>query len=594
MNQTTLDVDNITLRVIQAKASTNTIIPAINVLTSDGLGAAYWSTMSSQKFFFSAFRTFCTPAATYVADASYNTLNFMTGQGISYTPDTKSFYAKAFYAFKVPEQETVSSVSTTKTISTLTVSTQTMIRLLAEPSTQTLSLELQYPIFAANNTNIILTDAASTVTLKGYDAMLLSTNTETARIGLAVSSFTSTGYNALQLSTQLYASTFYSSLLLSTFISYNEYATSTAFLSTQASLANLAWYQSTIPISNATMSSVNNYSTVTVKTREGTILYPPAVSSPYAELSTFSSLLSKRMEADTLASTNSIFDQAYYYLQTGAQTQNLITTLADIQSTVSTTLQNFGGWTKNSEFVSSFSSIGVLLSSTYSTLNVRNGPLHSSFSTLVENYVDPRNLRFNINSTIRCSILSQYPQIGTANGSGFDVLLSSASFNLSSLVRYVDSTSKVYLEFTPSYTFCNVQKFVLHNSTISRNIYPVYTYLQYGGNFSVPNADYLDQVQMNYSTKRTSGGRIYTKPIRLELSTGYLLANYTSSYFITHYHSSIVSMAVCSVTNPYGGMVVPYSLGVTNTSNILFSQSAFTNTMSASNSVFISIYDAIR
>lgn len=594
MNQTTLDVDNITLRVIQAKLSTNINIPALNVLTSDGTGSANWSTMSSLLKFFSAFTTFCTPTGTYVADASYNSLNFRSGEGIGYIPGLREFYAKAFYSFEAEGQDSLSSVSSTNTYSTLTISTLGMINLTTEKSTNTLSLELRYPFFYANSTSLGLTDSTSTFTLKGYDAMILSTNTDTYRIGVAISSFTSTGYNALLLSTQFFASTFFSSLLLSTYYPIEAYTTSTGLLSTQTALANLAWFQSTIPLSNQTMSSINELSTISVRTREGIIIDSAAVSSPYYQLSTFSSLLSIRMEANTIASTTSIFGQQYYYTEEGSRTQNLITTLNDIQSTVSTTIEMFGGWAKNSEFVSTFSSLSILASSTYSTLNVKNGPLHSSFSTQAGSYVAPRNLRFNIYSTIRCSIFSAPPTYGSANGSGFDCILSTASVNFSSIVRFVDSTSKVFLEFTPNYTFLNLQKFVLHNSTVSRNIYPANTYLQYGGTSLVPNSEFLDQVQLNYSTKRTSSGRIYTKPIRIELSTGYLLAHYTSSYVLTHYHSNIISMACCSVTNPYGGIVVPYNTGIANTSNILFSQSAFTNSMSPTNSFFITIYDAIR
>lgn len=595
--QTSLDVDNITLRTIQAKLSTNQTISAITVLTSDGVGGAYWSSLSSLPRFFSAFRFFCTPAATYSADASYNSLNFMSGEGIGYIESTRSFFSKGFYSISAPGQSTVSSYfqsTLDRTFSTLQFSTLGLVKLTTEPSTNTLNFQSIYPIFAANSTNLILSDSASTTTVKGYDAIVLSTSMDSFQIGLSISSFTSTGFNTLLISTQAYASSFYSSLLLSTFLPMESYITSTGILSTQASLANLAWFQSTIPLSNQTMSSINALSSVAVLTRQGTLFDPAAVSSPYAEISTFSSLLSKRMEADTLASTASIFGQAYFYTQTGERTQNLITTLNDIQSTVSTSLQLFGGWAKQSEFFSTFSSLGVLASSTYSTLNVTNGPLHSSFSTLAQSYLTPRNQRFQIHSTLRCSIFSPSPQIGAANGVGYDIRISTASVNFSSIIQFVDSTSKVFLEFTPNYSFLNLQKFVLRNSTISRNIYPAYTYLQYGGSHFVPNSDYLDQVQLNYSTKRTSASRLYSKPIRIEMSTGYLLANYTSSYVITHYHSSIVSMAVCSVTNPYGGIVVPYTTGILSNSNIVFSQSAFTNLMSPTNSVYISIYDAIR
>ncbi len=593
-SKTSLDVDNITLRVIQAKLSTNQTISAITVLTSDGMGGAYWSTLSTLPKFLSAFRTFSTSAATYQADASYNTLQFRSGEGIGYIPANQTFSARGFYSIGVRGQATLSSASSSVTYSTLNVSTLGLIALTTEPSTNTLKFQVQYPIFATNSTNLILSDAASTFTLKGYDAIRLSTNTRTQRIGISISSFTSTGFNTLQVLTQTYASSFYSSLLLSTFLPKDAYITSTGLLSTQAFLANESWYLSSIPLSNQTMSSINELSTLYVRSLDVKLYEPSTISSPYYEISTFSSLLSKRMEADTLASTTSIFNQALYFSDAGDAVKNLTTTLGEMNSNLSTSIQDFQGWTKNSEFVSSFSSLSVLASSIYSTMNYTNGPYHSTLSTTTQNYVTPRNQRFNIYSTILCSVFSPSPQIGAANGVGYDIRLSTASVNFSSLIQYVDSTSKVFLQFTPNYTFLNLQKFVLRNSTISRNVYPAYTYLQYGGSHFVPKSDYLDQVQLNYSTKRTSAGRLYSKPIRIEMSTGYLLANYTSSYVITHFHSSIVSMAVCSVTNPYGGIVVPYTTGIANTSNILFSQSAFTNSMNSTNSVFVTIYDAIR
>ena len=109
--------DAINLKIIRANA------PAYTSLTSDGMGGTYWSTLSSPMAFISAFKYICTPAKTYIADASHNFITFNSGQDIQFVPTglfSTTLCAHAFNEIAVPGLSTLSSGQNTFAFSTLT------------------------------------------------------------------------------------------------------------------------------------------------------------------------------------------------------------------------------------------------------------------------------------------------------------------------------------------------------------------------------------------------------------------------------------------------------------------------------------------
>ena len=221
----TYDTDVITLRTVFAKNGLNSNIPALRVLTADGLGGTYWAIPSSlgQN---PSFNEIITSAGTYTADLSYNKFRLLAGENMGMVDgppgsNQTTLFAKAYSQIDVSGENTLNAFSNGQLDSSLRIAGQGGIQVRADPGTNTLFIEgPTAPIYVVS-TNIygfaqlyavpttstvtsnitglpgtyITADSSSTV-LKflGLGDILLSTNVTQSAVFFGISSFTSKGY----------------------------------------------------------------------------------------------------------------------------------------------------------------------------------------------------------------------------------------------------------------------------------------------------------------------------------------------------------------------------------------------------------------
>ena len=188
---TTREYDIITLQTIRTEPG----VKAYTSLTSDGLGATYWSTLSTPMSVRgeTAFSRISTTSGVYVADASYNIMSFYSGKGIDFIPIGKystSIHSYAFNDIRVP------GLSSMKDISTLILSSLGNT-VFTTGRNNLLTYEIRHPTFKIGTSNLYLNDLVSSIMFAGQGDILLSTFRPSYYVGIGISTFTSTGYSAL-------------------------------------------------------------------------------------------------------------------------------------------------------------------------------------------------------------------------------------------------------------------------------------------------------------------------------------------------------------------------------------------------------------
>ena len=111
----TFDTDIITLRTVNIRGSSNSLIPGGKVLTSDGLGGTVWVNPSTATGL-SAFQQIITDAGTYTANSISTTFSLNSGQGIGMTQGAPGsnqtyIYAKAFSEVDISGNNTLYAYS---------------------------------------------------------------------------------------------------------------------------------------------------------------------------------------------------------------------------------------------------------------------------------------------------------------------------------------------------------------------------------------------------------------------------------------------------------------------------------------------------
>jgi hypothetical protein len=111
----TFDTDIITLRTVNIRGSSNSLIPGGKVLTSDGLGGTVWVNPSTATGL-SAFQQIITDAGTYTANSISTTFLLNSGQGIGMTQGAPGsnqtyIYAKAFSEVDISGNNTLYAYS---------------------------------------------------------------------------------------------------------------------------------------------------------------------------------------------------------------------------------------------------------------------------------------------------------------------------------------------------------------------------------------------------------------------------------------------------------------------------------------------------
>ena len=238
MYRRTYDTDEITLRKVFARTSTNMVVPAMTVLTADGAGGTYWAIPSTLGYN-PSFNQIVTNAATFTANLSYNTLTLSEGGGIGFVEGEGTnqlyIYSKGFNQLNVaggnslygfsnnvtrpalnfvgaggislqtnPTTNTVTFTANGQPISTTLNSFQSLkvFPNLSTPTGQVSSLS-GYSVLSANNYSSILTLAGT-----GQISLTSDYNANAVFIGLNTSTLVTSNLTTQIVSTaSIYAST---------------------------------------------------------------------------------------------------------------------------------------------------------------------------------------------------------------------------------------------------------------------------------------------------------------------------------------------------------------------------------------------------
>ena len=237
MNKKSYDTDEITLRKVYARTSTNTAVPAMTVLTADGTGGTYWAIPSTLGYN-PSFNQIATDAGTFTATSPYNTFTLSQGGGIGFVQGAATnqmyIYSKGFNQITTAGGNTLYGFSNNVTTPNLTFAGAGGISLQANPVTNTLTFTANgQPISTTLNSFQSLkvfpnlsTPTVQISSLSGYT--LLSANNYSSILTLAGTgqiSLTS-DYNANAVFIGLNASTLVTSNLTSIIVSTTSVTTS--------------------------------------------------------------------------------------------------------------------------------------------------------------------------------------------------------------------------------------------------------------------------------------------------------------------------------------------------------------------------------
>ena len=288
------------------------------------------------------------------------------------------------------------------------------------------------------------------------------------------------------------------------------------------------------------------------------------------------------MEANTIASTNSIFSQPQFILPNQTTVKNLVYTLQDMSNYMSSQIMSsYLIRITSSNLVSTTFNLQSTIQGTSSYINTYEGQQTSTFSTLMpstfRNFLISTPRYINMWSTPSYTI---YSSIQTGKGRSYDTLISTCEFSLSSFVKYLTSSSRVFIEYSPCYAFNT-----LLSPNTSTNLYQVSTFIAYDG-YIVPKAAFTDYMNPT---------QIYDRASRFEISTGFLFKYNTQPFILKHLHSSIMYVDNTKVRindyNPLGGVVLP-SRYTTDCDLSLTTTTTWTNYMSPTNAIAVAIYNA--
>ena len=221
----TYDTEIITVRQVNAYNTNNSLIPALNVLTSDGAGGTFWAIPSTLGVS-PAINTLVVDNTALTSDLSQNQVSILTGPGLgSYTDTltkTATFFSKGFTTFDVSGGNTINAYSNSIVSPTVKFVGSNGISISSDPllgflyfNGQNLAISTGIygysQINVTSNTadpsgNLFLTaQSPSTVlNVKGTGDIILTANVESNLFTIGISSFNSREY--LNISSVVYNS----------------------------------------------------------------------------------------------------------------------------------------------------------------------------------------------------------------------------------------------------------------------------------------------------------------------------------------------------------------------------------------------------
>jgi hypothetical protein len=551
----TLDVDLITLRKVLVRGPNNSFIPSTSVLMSDGLGGTYWSLVSTVGTY-PSFQQININSTLYSATPTSRTFSLMPGNGIGFTdagPGSNGtyVYAKAFQTISVQGQSSLAAFTSNALTPSLTLSSLGGLQISTDTTHQVIYFNAGIKNFnILSNTSTFtknpttpfttfpITPMLSTLTFMGTgDITLTPSPTNTVFVG--IQGFTSAGYQGL--SGEVF--TLNSSILTTAstlFISKKDFAYSISSFSTSIGY-QLSSYQISstyLALSTYAQSNISTFSTLYSSLSGSVPLQISTLSSYYYAVnqSTISTFI-----YNSLASTVRGYSTLYSSL-----TGNLITGFSSFLSNYSyTTPQNIS------------TSVGLInkISNLYSNVGTSNSIY--VLSTMLSNSVVNSKVYFSSLSTTmttnftplftpKKSLVSSLGFFGTRgdnitftsnNGA---IYLSTLSLNLSTSISFINSLStNVSLEYNPVLMFPMsvngnaplqpISTFISYQSTIP-GAPPTIT------NTIIPNTTFTDYMPWNQYA--LGGGayisNVYSKYVRLGISTGFLVNNTAGMYTVAH------------------------------------------------------------
>ena len=156
--QKTLNVDILSVRTILAKGDTNTTLPALSVLTTDGLGGTMWVNIDTLKNG-GVVNQFITTPSTFISGLTNTAITIINGPNVGLSiyptaPSAVQLYSKAFGEINVNGQDSIYSFNESKNTlqNTLEFVPSGLINLYTNSSTNQLTINASNYTFSTIST----------------------------------------------------------------------------------------------------------------------------------------------------------------------------------------------------------------------------------------------------------------------------------------------------------------------------------------------------------------------------------------------------------------------------------------------------------
>lgn len=222
MSRRTLDTEIITIRQVNALTPTNSLIPALTTLTSDGQGGTFWAVPSSLGGI-PTLNQVVVDNLPFPMTSTFNTLYISTAQGMgSFTNSTTklfTLYAKGFDTFDISGGNTLTSYQNSIVSPTMTLVGRNGVKITGDPVTRTVFFDSiasaistgiygysginvvsnastlkQDAILNSNRLQLSAGSVSSILNLVGVGDVVLNANSTSNSVFLTISSFTSAEY----------------------------------------------------------------------------------------------------------------------------------------------------------------------------------------------------------------------------------------------------------------------------------------------------------------------------------------------------------------------------------------------------------------
>lgn len=545
----TLDVDILTLNKVLIHGPNNSIIPSSCVLVSDGRGGTYWSLVSTVGTY-PSFQQININSNAYSATPKTQTFSFLSGNGIGFAdagPGSNGtyVYAKAFQTIAVQGLSSLTAFTSNTLTPALTFSTLGGLQLSTDTTHQVLYFNAGIKNFnvlsntstftnnltGTNLTSFPITPSFSTLTFLGTGDITVTPTTNNAVI-IGINGFTSASYNAL--STQVY--TLQSSILTTAstlYIYKSDFGAGISSFSTSVG-QQLSSYQISstyLALSTLMISNISTFSTL-YSTLSTNISFNISTLSSYyygVNQSTLSTFIYTRLVSTTVGFTK------YYSTANSTIIGNFSTSLRVYSMSSNNFNSTMLGLTRR--LVSTnFSTILMSSNIAISTFNFTKSYLSSMSTTMTSTFISLFTPRTNLVSSLNYTGARGEGLPFTLSNNGF--YLSSLSLNLSTAIRAITSLkTNVSIDYNPVILFPMgnsavqppqlISTYIVYESTIPG---PTTTFT------IIPNTTFTDYISWNPWQSGGDGyvSNVYSKSMRIGISTGFLTKNTAGTYNMYH------------------------------------------------------------